>query len=143
MLIRHAHPLFHWEKRRFWIVAVEYVLSVLWAYGMLSVFLLYILSQFWVLPPFWRVDTMTPQWCGLLLDMTCLIQFTLSLWMDRRYERGRLLRNYYWVIWYPLVYWVISMLTTVVAVPKTLLKKKGKRARWVSPDRGIQPHMHE
>jgi biofilm PGA synthesis N-glycosyltransferase PgaC len=30
------------------------------------------------------------------------------------------------------------MFTTVTAVPKTLLKRRGQRARWISPDRGIQ-----
>ncbi len=140
VLIRHSLDLFSWKQRRFWGVAIEYVLSVLWAYGMMSVLLLFILGFFIDLPDFWMVDRITPQWCGLLLGLTCLMQFILSLWMDRRYERGRILRNYFWVIWYPLLYWVLTMLTTVVAVPKTLLKKKGKRARWTSPDRGIHPH---
>lgn len=145
VLFRHTPKLFNWKKRRFWGVAIEYVLSVLWAYGMMSVLLLFILGFFFDLPEFFQVGSMLPQWCGLLLGLTCLFQFLISLWMDRRYERGRVLRNYFWVIWYPLLYWVLSMLTTVVAVPRTLFKKKGKRARWTSPDRGIHPHdlQHE
>ncbi|WP_410210390.1 poly-beta-1,6-N-acetyl-D-glucosamine synthase [Aquirhabdus sp.] len=143
VLLRHTTKLLHWRKRRFWPVALEYILSVVWAYGMLSVLLLFLIGLFVDLPKFWQVDSMAPEWCGLFLGITCLIQFLLSLWMDRRYERGRLLRNYFWVIWYPLLYWMLSMLTTVVAVPKTLLKKKGKRARWVSPDRGLHSHDQE
>ena len=69
--------------------------------------------------------------------MVCLLQFAISLIIDRRYE-AKVGRNYYWMIWYPMAYWLLNMLTTVAAVPMTLLKKGGKRATWVSPDRGIR-----
>jgi hypothetical protein len=45
-------------------------------------------------------------------------------------------RNYFWVIWYPMAYWLISLSTTLVALPKTLLRRRSKRATWTSPDRG-------
>ena len=54
-------------------------------------------------------------------------------------KRGSLLRIYYWMIWYPIGYWLLNMLTTVWAVPKTMMRKKNTRAIWVSPDRGIKP----
>jgi len=60
----------------------------------------------------------------------------LSLLLDRRYDH-RLLSNYVWMIWYPFGLWMVNMLTIIVAIPKTLLRKRGLRARWVSPDRGI------
>ncbi|KAE9711211.1 poly-beta-1,6 N-acetyl-D-glucosamine synthase, partial [Escherichia coli] len=46
-------------------------------------------------------------------------------------------RNYFWVIWYPLFFWLLTLFTSVVAVPKTIFNTK-KRARWVSPDRGFR-----
>jgi biofilm PGA synthesis N-glycosyltransferase PgaC len=72
-----------------------------------------------------------------MLGIVCLIQFAISSLIDRRYE-ARVGRNYYWMIWYPLAYWLISTATTVVALPKALLKRKGTRAVWVSPDRGVR-----
>jgi len=42
------------------------------------------------------------------------------------------------MIWYPLTYWLLSTATTVAALPKALLKRKGTRAVWVSPDRGVR-----
>jgi biofilm PGA synthesis N-glycosyltransferase PgaC len=45
----------------------------------------------------------------------------------------------FWVVWYPLVFWFISLLTTLVSFPKVLFGQHQKRARWVSPDRGIKP----
>ncbi|MCY1465947.1 Poly-beta-1,6-N-acetyl-D-glucosamine synthase [compost metagenome] len=49
----------------------------------------------------------------------------------------------FWVIWYPLVFWLISLLTTLVSFPKVLFSQNQKRARWVSPDRGIKPLSDE
>jgi biofilm PGA synthesis N-glycosyltransferase PgaC len=42
------------------------------------------------------------------------------------------------MVWYPIVFWLINMLTTVIGVPKAALKRRGTRAIWVSPDRGLQ-----
>jgi len=73
----------------------------------------------------------------VILGATCLAQFALSMAIDRRYEPG-VGRNFYWMIWYPIAYWLLSMLTSVMALPKALLKRRGTRAVWVSPDRGIR-----
>ena len=67
-----------------------------------------------------------------------VVQFAVSLLIDSRYERG-LWRVYFWVIWYPLAFWLISMATSVVAMPRAVLKRRGQRATWVSPDRGVRP----
>jgi biofilm PGA synthesis N-glycosyltransferase PgaC len=138
VILKHTSDMLTWKQRRFWLVATEYMISVAWSYCMLAVFILFFLGLMIPIPIEWRVDTLFPRWCGLILGITCLIQFLVSLWMDRRFERGRFLLNYIWIIWYPLLYWILSMMTTVVAVPMTLLKKKGKRARWESPDRGVK-----
>jgi biofilm PGA synthesis N-glycosyltransferase PgaC len=44
-------------------------------------------------------------------------------------------------VWYPLAFWLINMVTTVIALPAVALRQRGKRAVWTSPDRGIQ-HEH-
>jgi hypothetical protein len=93
--------------------------------------------MFLPLPPALTVNTVLPQWNGVILGFTCLVQFAVSMMMDSRYEKGHW-REYFWVIWYPLVFWLINMLTTVVAVPKALLKRRGERAVWVSPCPGRQ-----
>lgn len=138
VLLKYGKALLHWKSRRFWGVAFEYLLSVGWSYTMLSIFILYFIGLFVALPEDWHVTSILPQVYGLFLGFTCLVQFFISLWMDRRYDQGRVLRNYFWVIWYPLLYWILSMLTTVVALPKALLKRSKKRARWDSPDRGLR-----
>ena len=139
-ILRHSASLFRWNKRRLWAVAIEYTVSILWAYAMAAVLVIYLLGLIFAMPPGWSSTSIIPQWAGVILGITALLQFLVSLLIDRRYETDRrFFRNYFWVIWYPLAFWLLSMTTTVVAVPKAILKRSGERARWVSPDRGLRP----
>lgn len=137
VLKRHARSMFSWRKRRMWGVLLEYSLSVTWAYVMLGIILLWLLGKVIELPPQLHVETILPRWHGLILATVCLLQFAISMIIDRRYE-ARVGRNFYWMVWYPTAYWLLSMFTTVVAVPKTLFQRSGKRAVWNSTDRGIK-----
>jgi biofilm PGA synthesis N-glycosyltransferase PgaC len=126
------------RQRRMWVLCIEYLISVLWAYTIVSLCALWLLMQF--IPQMQGLTTfpIIPGSTGLLLGLTCLLQFGVSFYIDGRYEKG-LGKFYYWMIWYPLVYWLINIATMVVAVPKALLRPRGKRATWVSPDRGVRP----
>jgi len=126
-----------WRNRRMLPVYLEYFTSVAWAYTMVLVIFLWVLGLFVSLPPAWRVDTLLPGWNGMVIGTTCLLQFALSMFLDSKYEKG-VGRYYYWMIWYPLAYWLLSVMTTLVAVPKVILRGR-RRATWVSPDRGIRP----
>ncbi len=139
VLARHGRGLMHWHKRRFWLVGLEYFISVVWAYTMLMIIILFFVGLLVPLPPEWYVNTLLPQWYGLVLGITCLVQFGVSLMIDKRYEHEAFMYHYFWVIWYPLLYWLLTLFTTVVALPKVIMKPKGQRARWVSPDRGLRP----
>jgi poly-beta-1,6-N-acetyl-D-glucosamine synthase len=135
-ILKYAGMWKSWRKRRMWPVYIEYLTSMIWSYSMLATVILWIAGKFFIVPqPYW-VQTIIPQWTGVIIGTTCLIQIAISLLLDRRYDKG-LLRNYYWTIWYPLAYWVLNMLTTVIALPRVLLRSRGKRARWTSPDRGV------
>lgn len=137
VLLNHGRSVLSWRRRRMWGVLVEYALSLTWAYVMLAIFVLWVLGNFIALPPTLYVETILPRWHGLVLAVVCMMQFATSLLIERRYERG-LARHFYWVIWYPLAFWVIGMLTAVVAVPRTLAARRGQRAHWISPDRGVR-----
>ena len=76
-----------------------------------------------------------PNWGSALLGGTCMLQFAFSKWLDSHYDRG-LGRNYFWMIWYPLVFWLITTAATIVGYPKAYRLGTGQRARWTSPDRG-------
>lgn len=136
VLLRNTLGLFSWKRRRMWPVYLEFTTSVIWSYSMLGVAILWSLGLFFPLPEYLEIPSMIPDWPGVILGLTCLLQFAISLRIDSRYEKG-LSRYYYWMIWYPLAFWLISLLTSIVGLPKALFKKRGRRATWVSPDRGV------
>jgi biofilm PGA synthesis N-glycosyltransferase PgaC len=137
-LINHRRSLLDWKSRRMWVVATELLASTVWAYAMAMVFILWSVGHLMDLPAPFSTATIPPGWSGILLGTTCLTQFAVSLTIDSRYER-RLGRVYYWMIWYPMVYWMIQAAASVVAVPRALLRPRERRGIWVSPDRGLRP----
>ena len=133
-----------WSQRRLWPVYIESVASVIWAYcfwGMLFAWMLVALFDFTVAGTFFT-PPLPPKWTGSLLAITCILQFTVSLYIDRNYEKN-IFRYLIWVIWYPFMYWMISSFTVIFATPKALFKKKGQRAVWKSPDRGLKHLLKE
>ena len=137
VLLRHGAGLFTWRRRRMWGVLAEYLLSVLWAMTMLWIIVAWVVGMFTPMPPHWELGGLMPGWHGVVLALVCLLQFAVSLLIDRRYE-PRIGRYYYWMIWYPAAYWLLSLMTTLAAVPLTLFKRRGQIAVWTSPDRGYR-----
>lgn len=133
--IRHAPRLLNWRARRMWPVFIEYCISVVWSYTLVLVFALWLTYNFVDLPLQLQVPTLLVGWTGVVLGMTCFLQFLVSLTVDSRYERG-LLKYFFWTVWYPLAYWMINVLTTVTAVPAAIFKRSGRTGQWKSPDRG-------
>lgn len=119
-------------------IYLSYVLSVLWSYIMLLSILAGVADAVGV-ARFGLVQAVSliPAWWGLALTLTYLLQAVVSHLLESRYE-PRMLRSLFWVIWYPAAFWLISLTTTVVAVPKVLFAREGARGTWVSPDRGLR-----
>jgi biofilm PGA synthesis N-glycosyltransferase PgaC len=137
VVLKYSRDINQWRTRRMWGIFIEFLLSISWAYSILVVTTLWLIGLFVNLPPYIRVASPVPGWAGVVIGTTCLLQIGVSLILDRHYD-FRLGRVYFWMIWYPLAFWVISALTTVVAVPKILRRKRQARAIWVSPDRGLK-----
>ena len=139
VLLKNFEVFRHLRQNYLWPLMLEMCVSVAWSYAMLLLVVMWLagfLTPHGLLPTL--SSPLVPQGSGVFLSITCLIQFGFSKWLDSKYDRG-LGRNYYWMIWYPIVFWVINVASTVVAYPKVLLRREGKRARWVSPDRGVKP----
>ena len=121
-----------------WPLMLELCLTLVWSYLMLLLAILWIIHLILPIAALNGISSpFLPYGSGVLLGATCLIQFALSKWMDSRYEPN-LGKNYFWMIWYPFVFWLITISATIMAFPKVLLRGEDKRARWVSPDRGIR-----
>ena len=99
--------------------------------------ILYLLHFFLKLPPYLAIESLIPEWTGLLIAITAMVQIGIAMMMDARYDH-RIWQSYVFTIWYPIAFWMLSMLTTVVAFPRALLRKDQDRGLWDSPDRGLQ-----
>lgn len=123
-----------------WPIALDYYASVTWSFALALLIALSLLGLLVDLPEVLRVATLLPPaYTGMVLATVCLLQFAVSVSIDRRYEPG-LGRALFWVIWYPLAYWMICLVTNVWGCLKAMLQHHRRRARWESPDRGIEVH---
>ena len=140
VLRKNVDVLVHPTQNHLWPLLLESFLSLTWAYLLLVLLLLWLAGL--VLPQGMVPvvgSPLIPQWSSALLGGTCLLQFAISKWFDSHYDKG-LGRNYYWMVWYPVVFWLINTAATVVGFPRAVRLGHGARARWVSPDRGA--HLH-
>jgi biofilm PGA synthesis N-glycosyltransferase PgaC len=132
---RHRDIWTSWKQRRLWLVYLEYVLGVLWAYTYV-VFGLTMFAVSFVIPLMPLVKVYPPEWKGSMLAAIFLLQAFIGLLIDSRYEK-KVVWYHFWVVWYPFLYWVFAALAAVWATPKGLFRKMGKPAVWESPDRGL------
>lgn len=137
-LLNYGESVASWRKRRMWGVCLEYLTSIIWAFSMFFAIVFWALHYFVALPDYLVVSSLVPGWHGVVLGTTCLLQFLVSLIIDGRYEKG-LGRYYYWMVWYPLAFWLLSVVTTLVAIPRALQRRGKLHGRWTSPDRGLRP----
>lgn len=139
VLLRYFRSLFRWSSHSMWPLYLECLISILWSFLMLFS-IVYGVVELFTEPPSESLHDLSPSWTSMLLSLTCLIQFGVSLAIDSRYEylTGGTARYYYWMIWYPIVYWLINIGTTIVGTIRAILKKRGQRAIWVTIDRGLR-----
>ncbi len=136
VIMKYFSQLGSWKQRRMWFIYAEYLTSVVWAYSFLISTLVWITGFFVTLPSDWQMGGFLPEWPGLMIATTSLLQVGVGMFIDSRYDT-KFVRQYFWIIWYPAVFWLITFLTAIVALPRAIFRTKGKRAVWVSPDRGI------
>lgn len=137
VFLKNIRNVWVWRNRRMWPLIVEYSLSTIWAFAYFTSMFLFVVGLFVFLPRGLNISQVfPPAFAGLLLGIVCLLQFSVSLLIERRYEK-KLGRSLFWIIWFPVVYWMLSLFTTLVAFTKVMFNGRNKRARWVSPDRGI------
>jgi biofilm PGA synthesis N-glycosyltransferase PgaC len=114
---------------------LNYVVSMVWAYGMLIAFVIWLASIALAGPPMGASPL--PGNGGLLLSLVYFIQAVTSAALDRRYEKG-LAESLFWAVWYPLAFWMIQAATAIVGLPRALRRPTHARGTWVSPDRGFR-----
>jgi biofilm PGA synthesis N-glycosyltransferase PgaC len=136
VFLRYFTQTIRWKNRRFWLLMLEYIISVVWCYSVVTLLIAWLISQF-TMPMAWPITGKLLSYFGSILIAISFIQFTVSFYIDSRYDK-EIYRCVYWSIWYPFAYWILNMATVVIALPKAMLRQKGRHATWTSPDRGEQ-----
>lgn len=139
VLIRYFGSMWHFKSRGLWPLYLESVVSISWSF-LVFASLIFLPMELFHETPREQLEDLSPSWTSMLLSITCLIQFATSLVIDARYERttGGVARYYYWMIWYPIVYWLINVGTTINGFFRAIRKKRGQRAVWLTVDRGLR-----
>ncbi len=129
VLSRHGAVLRQWRARRMWPVCWEAILSILWAYCFV------VLTAFWIasysagVPPVGASPI--PNWWGMTIATMCLTQLLTGVLVDSRYDKT-VLGSFPMAVAYPIVYWMLMSIITVVATPGGLFKRSrsGKITQW-------------
>lgn len=139
VLFRYGGAMLSRSARSMWPLYLECVISIFWSFLVVAL-MLYLPFDLFTESRREQLADLSPRWTSMLLSITCLIQFAVSLYIDAHYERrtGGMSRYYYWMIWYPIVYWMINVGTTVSGFIKAVRKKRGQRAVWITHDRGLR-----
>lgn len=133
----YCRYLFSWKERRFWGIFIEYIASIVWSYTLLALMLTGIFKLFVDFPASSAEPFFASPYTGLVLGLTCLLQFAVCFFMARKYD-SNLGGIYLEIIWYPLFYWLLNWIVSLIAFPKAMFFSGGKkRGRWHTTDRGI------
>ncbi|SFU57324.1 poly-beta-1,6-N-acetyl-D-glucosamine synthase [Halomonas korlensis] len=132
--LRHFGEAIRWRNRRFWLLLAEYIISIVWCYSMLTLIILGLFDLALAFPSWDAAAALLSSSAGFLMFL-CLLQFSVSFFIDSRYDYD-MANCLFWCIWYPFFYWILNMLTAVIAFPKAVIRRRGQLATWSSPDRG-------
>jgi len=130
VILRHWKVLLDWRHRRIWPIYIEQWISLIWAYAWVFVtaYSMIVANSFYE-----RMIWLT--FASFALVFLSLIQLWVSIRIDSAYDNIK--KYYFWVPWYPCIYWVLNAIIVMFAFPRAIKSRvKGGYATWTSPDRG-------
>ena len=127
VLHKHRDVLTTWNCRRLWPVFVESSLSILWSLCFVFLTALWTLSFLIGLPPVGASPI--PNLWGMSIATLCVAQLTTGVLIDRRYD-PQVVRYLPYAVWYPIVYWALLALTTVIAMPYLFKRPRAQPVLW-------------
>lgn len=132
VILKYSRQIWKPRNARLWPLYFEYFLTLFWAYALL---LCTALSIGHALGG--QIDFTLLKVGSLMTFMAFIIQLSVSLYIDSRYE-GNLFRYFISCIWYPYAFWLLNCITLMHGFPKAVFRDRKRKATWISPDRGIQ-----
>jgi biofilm PGA synthesis N-glycosyltransferase PgaC len=133
VLRKHHDVMRHWKFRRMWPVFVESSLSILWACCFVVLTTLWIVSYAAGYPPVGASPI--PNFWGMTIGTLCLLQLGVGALVDRRYDRG-IWRFFPYAIYYPLVYWALLAITTVLSLRYLFMAPRTQPVTWTTQRSG-------
>jgi hypothetical protein len=127
VLKRNAGMLGHWRSRRLWPVFIEAVLSVTWAYTITVMIAFWSLSYALGLEPLGANPV--PNFWGMVIASVAIVQLAVGTWLDRHYN-PKVARFFLWAPIYPLFYWGLMTVITVISTPKALFGRPARTSHW-------------
>ena len=136
VLIKYRDCLSDTRAIRLWPLYFEQITSVIWSYFLGITVVLYLLHFFVTLPPQLCVSSFFGGFSAVILTLLCVAQMLIGISFESKQDHAAW-HILPWIVWYPVIYWVLNCVVTLIALPKALLKKKTDLAIWKSPDRGL------
>jgi biofilm PGA synthesis N-glycosyltransferase PgaC len=124
---RHADVMSHWKYHRMWPIFIEGLMSISWAVCLVSMMALWGLSL-WADHALQGFHPIPNLWAMAITSM-CLLQLLWGIQMDRRYDPG-IGRYIAYAIWYPLFYWFLMAMCTIVTLPHLFVPPRKRPVRW-------------
>jgi poly-beta-1,6-N-acetyl-D-glucosamine synthase len=136
VLRRNAAMLLDWRTRRLWPVFIEAILSIAWAYAATVMVAFWAISYALGLEPLGAHPV--PNFWGMVIASVALVQLGVGIWLDGHYNRG-VGRFFLWAAMYPLFYWGLMTIITVLSTPRALLARPGARTSHWKTERVTVP----
>ncbi len=127
VLRRHAGVMTSWKSRRLWPIYGEGILSISWAYTFVLMTAYWLIARAFGYTPYG--SSPIPNLWGMLTATACVIQLGTGVLLDRRYDPG-IVRYFGYAILYPLVYWMLMSLVTVIYTLDGVFRKRPKLSTW-------------
>ncbi|HEX9206752.1 MAG TPA: glycosyltransferase [Steroidobacteraceae bacterium] len=133
VLRKHHGVMREWRFRRMWPIFVESALSILWACCFVVLTTLWILSYAAGYPPVGASPI--PNFWGMTIGTLCLLQLAIGTLVDRRYDRD-IWRYFPYAVYYPIIYWALLALATVLSLRYLFVKPPQQSVTWTTQRSG-------
>lgn len=131
LIKQHIGVFLHLHLFRLWIVYLELLVSLLWAFCFIGTIIVLIISV--LLHPE-MAYTMIPGWNGAFTSFLFVLQTLIGIIIGCRYNK-QLYKSFSAACWYPLAFFLINPTLAVFTSVKGLLGNSEKYSKWSSPKR--------
>lgn len=139
MLRKHYDVLLNFKYKRLFLIFLEFILAYIWSILFVVFTILWVLSKIFMNRGV--AFSPIPTWYGAFISLVCLVQFFVSSLIDKKYDKD-ILKYYFYVVWYPIVYWTLNPILVFITLREGLFGKLEGKGVWRPPDRAINQRKY-